>query len=148
MSIPAISTILTKGTGLTALGLCLYDAHYLGKVQSDLYASERDAKATGYYLHNSMHLSELSKVQEKVKDFAYDVELDQKWRRFFNEGIGYCKGFGSMVINHVIPITLGLGALLTKGLPSKISAGILAVYGGTHFIKNFFGIGTHPGLEK
>lgn len=147
-ALPSASKILTKGAGITALGLVLYDSHYIGKVQSDLYASERDAAATGYYLHNAMQSSSMSKVQNAVKEASYNMELDQTWRRFFNEGIGYVKGFTSMLVNNVVPFALGLGALLGKNLVAKGSAIGLAVYGGYQFIKNFFGVGTHPGLGK
>ncbi len=137
--------ILRKGVGVAALGMVGYDAHYIGKLQADLYASERDALGTAHYLNNSMYSNSMSKLTDGVKNTAYNMELDQGWRRFFNLGIGYVKGFSSMLVSHVVPFALGLGALLTKGLPSKICAGGLGVYGAFKLVKNFFGIGTPGG---
>lgn len=140
--------MLTKGVGLAALGLVGYDAHYVGKIQSDTYASERDANSTAYYLNNSMYSTNMSKIQDKIKDGAYEMELDCGWKRSLNSGIGYIKGFGSMLVSHVVPFGLGLGALLAKGKASKICAGGLGVYAVYEFMKNFFGLGTPKGLRN
>lgn len=138
---------LVKGVGLAALGMVASDAHYVGKMKSDLYSSEKDANAALYYLNNSMYLTSMSKTQEKVKNWAYNAELDQTWRRFFNEGIGYVKGFTSMLGTHIVPLTLGAGALALKNTKAKFCALGLAVYGCYELIKNAFGIGTPQGLK-
>lgn len=140
--------ILTRGAGLAALGLVAYDAHYVGKIQSDLYASERDAAATKYFLNNSMYLNNMSKLEENIRDTAYTMELDSTWRRFINSGIGYIKGFTSTLIDRVVPFGLGLGALFAKGKAAKICAGGLGIYAGYELLKNFFGIGTPKGMLK
>lgn len=139
---------VTKGIGAVALGAVAYDAHYLGKIQADLYSSEKDAASTGYYLNNSMYSTNMSKIQEGIKDASYEMELDCGWKRFINEGVGYVKGFTSMLVSHIVPFGLGLGALLSKGLPSKICAGGLGIYAGYEFVKNFFGWGTPGGTFK
>ena len=139
---------VTKGIGAVALGAVAYDAHYLGKIQADLYSSEKDAASTGYYLNNSLYSTNMSKIQEGIKDASYEMELDCGWKRFINEGVGYVKGFTSMLVSHIVPFGLGLGALLSKGLPSKICAGGLGIYADYEFIKNFFGWGTPGGTFK
>lgn len=139
---------VTKGIGAVALGAVAYDAHYLGKIQADLYSSEKDAASTGYYLNNSLYSTNMSKIQEGIKDASYEMELDCGWKRFINEGVGYVKGFTSMLVSHIVPFGLGLGALLSKGLPSKICAGGLGIYAGYEFVKNFFGWGTPAGTFK
>lgn len=138
----------TKGIGIAALGAVAYDAHYLGKIQADLYSSEKDAASTGYYLNNSMYSTNMSKIQEGIKDASYEMELDCGWKRFINEGVGYVKGFTSMLVSHIVPFGLGLGALLSKGLPSKICAGGLGIYASYEVLKNFFGWGTPGGTFK
>ena len=139
---------VTKGIGAVALGAVAYDAHYLGKIQADLYSSEKDAASTGYYLNNSLYSTNMSKIQEGIKDASYEMELDCGWKRFINEGVGYVKGFTSMLVSHIVPFGLGLGALLSKGLPSKICAGGLGIYAGYEVLKNFFGWGTPGGTFK
>ena len=137
--------ILTKGAGLAALGYVGYDAHHIGKLQADIYASEKDASYTAYYLNNTLYSTNMSKVQDGIKDASYKMELDHGYKRFFNLGIGYIKGFCSMLVNHIVPLGLGLGALLTKGFPSKICAGGLGIYAGYELLKNFFGWGVPKG---
>ncbi len=146
-AIPSVSSIITKGAGLATLGIIAYDANYLGKIQSDLYASSQDAKSTAYYLNNSMYLSNMNKFTEKIKDFAFTTELDQTYKRFFNEGIGYVKGFGEMLINRVIPLGLGIGALFAPKTPAKVCTAGLALYWAVKFVKNFFGLGTPNTLK-
>ena len=143
-----IPKIITKGIGIGALGVVAYDSHYVGKMQSDLYATEKDAASTGYYLNNAATLGSMSKTQEAIKNMAFDTELDQTYKRFFNEIIGYVKGFCSMLIENVVPFGLGLGALLAKGKAAKICAHGIGIYAVYTFIKNFFGIGTPGGLNK
>ena len=142
------SRIVTGAIGLVGLGIIAYDAHNVGKIQADLYASERDAKATLYYLNNDMYLTSMSRSQEKVKDFAYKSELGQGWRRFINTPIGYICGFCSMLVSHVVPLGLSLGALFSKGITSKVCAGGAVLYGAYELLKNIFGMGTPGSLRK
>lgn len=145
--LPSASTVITRGAGLAALGMVISDANYMGKMKSDLYASEKDAASTMYYLNNSMYLTSGSKTQEKIKNLSFTTELDQTWKRFFNEGIGYIKGFGTMLGTHIVPLVLGAGALAGGKNLAKISTGGLGIYAGYQFIKNFFGIGTPQGIK-
>lgn len=140
--------ILTSAIGIAGLGVVGYDAHNVGKIQSDLYASEHDAKATAYYLNNDMYVTSMSRSQEKVRDLAFKTELGQGWRRFINTPIGYVKGFFTMLISHAVPLALSLGAIFGKGGVAKGSAIGLGVYGAYEFIKNFFGLGTPGSLTK
>ena len=142
------SKLITGAIGLAGLAVVGYDAHNVGKIQSDLYASERDARATTYFLNNDMYLSSMSRSQEKIKDLSFRYELGQNWRRVINVPIGYVKGFFTMLVSHVVPLALSLGALFGKGGVAKGSALGLGIYGAYHFIKNFFGIGTPGSLTK
>lgn len=144
--IPSVSTVVTKGAGITALALVARDANYVGKMQADLYASEKDAKSTAYYLNNTLY-GNMSKTQEKIRNFSYNMELNQTWKRFFNEGIGYVKGFSSMLVSNFVPLALGAGALLGRKSIAKVSTGALAIYAGYEFVKNFFGMGTPNNLK-
>lgn len=139
---------LRKGMGIAALGLVGYESHYIGKIQADRYATEKDALATDHYLNNTMYNNTLSPLKQGIKQTAYEMEMDQGWRRFFNLGIGYVKGFCSMLVSNVIPLGLGIATLFTKGKASKISAIALGVYAAGVAIKNFFGIGVPRGPLK
>ena len=135
--------ILRKGIGLGALAYVAYDANYLGKVQADLYASERDARATAYYLNNDMYESKMSKTQEKLRHKSLTMEMDFRGRRIFNSVIGYLKGFFSMLISHAVPLGLGAAALFAKSKKvSKFSVIGLGIYAGFHILTDFFGLGT------
>ncbi|MBQ8669596.1 hypothetical protein IJ472_07430 [bacterium] len=139
---------LVKGVGIAALGLVAYDSHYVGKIQADKYATEKDAKAAAYFLNNMQYANDLSPVRGKIKKTAYEMELDQGWRRFFNLGIGYIKGFCSMLVSNVVPLGLGLATVLGKGKTSKFGAIGLGIYAVGSIIKNAFGIGVPRGPLK
>ena len=146
-SASTVSKIVTRGTGLAAVGIVAYDANYYGKIKADLYASTKDARSTAYYLNNSMYLSNMSKFTEKIKNLSFTTELDQTYKRFFNEGIGYIKGYTEMLANSIIPFGLGIGALIAPKTIAKPCAIGLAVYGAYKFVRNFFGIGVPNTLK-
>lgn len=141
--IPSPTTIV----GLATLGAVGYDAHYIGKMQSDLYASEKDAGYTSYFLNNDMYNTSMSKIQDSIKEASFSTELDVTWKRFFNEGIGYIKGFTSKLVCSIVPLALGLTAVFGKGAIKTAGAVGAGIYGAYVFIKNFFGIGTPPGIN-
>ena len=141
-------SIATKAIGLAGLGYVGYDSHYIGKMQADLYSSEKDADAAAFYLNNSMYSTDMSKVSDNVKNASFQMELDQGWRRFFNSGIGYIQGFTSMLVNHVVPLGLSVGASLGGKISGGICAGGLGAYALGKFVKDFFGMGTPKGLNK
>ena len=143
-----IGRLISGAIGAIGLGVVAYDAHNVGKIQSDLYASEHDAKASLYYLNNDMYVTNMSRTQEKVRDWAFRTELGEGIRRFINVPIGYVKGFFTMLISHVVPLALSLGALFGKGGAAKGSAIGLAVYAGYKTIRNIFGLGTPGSLTK
>lgn len=145
--LPSAAKIITRGAGIAALGMVVSDAHYIGKMKADLYASEKDAASTMHYLNNSMYLTSRSKTQEKIRNLSFTTELDQTYKRFFNEGIGYVYGFASMLGRHIIPLALGAGALVARQGIAKVCTAGLAVYAGYHFIKDFFGVGTPQGIK-
>ena len=138
------ANLITRGLGVAALGVVLSDAHYVGKVQSDLYASEKDANSCLYYLNNDMYSTNMSKFEYSIREASYNMELNQGYKRFFNVGIGYIKGFTSMLGNHILPLLFGIGAVCG----SKLAAVGVAAVGIYKFVKNFFGIGTPNGLTR
>ena len=136
--------LISRGIGLATLGIVAYDSHYVGKIQADTYSSERDADASLYFLNNTLYSTNMSKVEDGIKEGSLNLELHQGWRRFINEGVGYVKGFTSMLINHVVELGLGIAALCG----SKFSAIGLCAIGAYKFVKNFFGVGVPNGLGK
>lgn len=139
--------IIPKAAGLAALAYVTYDAHYVGKMEADLYSSERDADNCKYYLNSSMYSTNMSKIQDGIKDAAYTMELDCGWKRFINSGIGYIKGFASMWVTHVVPVVLGIGALVSGKKIGKVCTGGLGVYAAYELVKNFFGLGVPKGQK-
>ena len=140
--------LLSKATGVAGLGMVGYDANHIGKIQADLYACEKDAAATSYYINSAMYSTNMSKIEEGIKNKAVQMQLDQGWRRFNNLGIGYINGFTSMLVEHVVPLGLSLGALFTKGRTSKYFAGGLGLFAVYTVMKDLFGFGAPRGPIK
>lgn len=142
------SNILTKAVGAAGIGLIAYDSHVAGKIESASYPKER--KAAGLVMDHMDYLTmdSPSIVKQKVKKGILDFKTDENISEFFHCIEGYFKGFGNMLVGHVVPLTLATGTVLTKGIISKaFGAGLLA-YGGIFLAQEFFGIGKHEGLSK
>lgn len=140
---------LAKTAGVAALGLVGYDAHNYGKLQSDVCAQSRDANVSMDLYENSQRLDSPSLIKGKMKEKIFKYELGSNFLGFFNAGIGYFKGLGSMLVDNVIPLGLGLTALLAKNKKIACGSGIaLAAMGIYNFVKDGLGIGTSKFLQK
>ncbi len=135
---------ITRGLGAAALYLCARDAHVYGKIQADADTKTKNAEAAHYYLNNTLTLNKPSMTKQKLQDGVFKYELDDNLRGFVNSFLGYFKGLGSSLVSDVIPLGLGLTALLAKGKGLKLAkaSGIgllgLATYS---IIKDGLGIG-------
>ena len=139
---------LTKGIGVAALGVVGYDAHIIGKIQSDTYAKSKDADACMSTFNNTQYLSSPSSTTAAMKDKVNRFEMDSNFRHFINSGLGYFKGFGSMLVDGVVPLTLGVGALFGKGRLAKGSAIGLGAYAAVKFVKDVLGFGHYNDLNR
>lgn len=139
---------LPKAVGAAALGIVAYDAHIIGKLQSDVYAKSKDADACAKSFNNTQYLSTPSQTTAKMKNFVNEIEMDSNLRHFVNSAIGYFKGFGEMLIDSVVPFGLGLGALLGKNRIGKGSAIGLGIYAVIKLFKDVLGFGHSNDLNK
>ncbi len=143
-----IPKYIYKGAGVAALGIIGYDAHVLGKIQSDVYSKTNDADACMEAFSNSQYLTSPSITASKLKKGVFNWEVDSNIRHFVNSAIGYFKGFGTMLVDSVIPLGLGLGALLGKGKWAKGSAIGLGVFGIAKLFKDVLGFGHYNDLNR
>lgn len=139
---------LAKGVGVAALGVIAYDSHIVGKLQSDVYSKSRDADACMDAFSNSQYLTTPSATMSKLKKGVFNFEVESNARHFVNSAIGYFKGFGSMLVDNVVPLGLGLGALFGKGKWSKGSAIGLGIYAGIKLFKDVLGFGHYNDLNR
>lgn len=140
---------LAKGAGAVALAIVAKDSHTLGKMHSASYARERDAVACRDSFNNTMFLTDPSVTMSKAKKFAFDWQVQDNVRHFVNSAIGYFKGFGSMLVNEVVPLGLGLGAMVSKN--NKVAGGFgigLLAYGAVKVFKDVLGFGHSNLLQK
>lgn len=139
---------LIKGAGIATLGIIGYDSHIVGKLQADVYSKSKDADACMRTYSNTDYLSSPSMTTSHLKDSVHKLETDSNFRHFVNSGIGYFKGFGSMLIDNVVPFALGVGALCSKGLLAKCSAIGLGLYGTVKLFKDVLGFGHYNDLNR
>ena len=139
---------LPKAIGLGAIGVVAYDSHIIGKLQSDVYSKSKDADACAETFSNTQYLSSPSMTTSKLKDGVHRFEMESNSRHFANSALGYFKGFGSMLVDSVVPLGLGLGALFGKGNWAKGSAIGLGIYAGVKFFKDVLGFGHYNDLNK
>ena len=143
-----LTKYIAKGVGAAALGVVAYDAHVVGKLQSDVYSKTGDANACMEAFSNTQYLSSPSVTTSKLKRGVFNWEVESNLRHFINSGIGYFKGFGSMLVSSVVPFGLGLGALLGKGKWSKGSAIGLGIFGVAKLSKALLGFRHYHHLNR
>ena len=142
------SKYVIKGAGVAALGVIGYDAHVLGKLQSDVYSKSKDADACMDAYSNTQYLTSPSITASNLKKGVFNFEVESNFRHFVNSALGYFKGFGTMLIDSVVPLGLGLGALFGKGIVGKGSAIGLGAFVGIKFVKDVLGFGHYNDLNK
>ena len=160
-----VTNVLTKTTGVVGLGLIGYDSHVAGKINSSSYQKQCMANSVTSAYENTMKSDNPSVLQSKVKTAYFNYKLEDNLSSFFTGIGGYAKGFGSMLVGNIVPLTLSLGAVLTspkifikkgvtqshvalKSFVSKACAVGLLAYGGIFLIQNVLGIGKPKHLSK
>lgn len=140
----SFSGFLAKTAGVAGLALIAYDAHKAGKYEATRTQKEIKSKGlTDEYLEN-MKQEKASKIQSDVKDGLFKFWADENVTTFFTHIAGYAAGAGKILLNDIIPLGLATGAILTKGLPSKLFGLGLVGYGAAFLLQELFGIGkTH-----
>jgi len=143
---------LAKAAGAAAVGIVAYDAHIVGKLKADTYAQQREANRASSAAHNMRYLSEPSTVQSEIKKKLFNIEMENNFFKFFNSGIGYFKGLGEMLVSGVVPLGLGLTALLASpkkhGTLCKGAGWGLVAYAGIKFFKDIIGLGNSNPLNS
>ncbi len=143
---------LAKAAGAAAVGMVAYDAHVIGKLRADTYSQSKEADRTASLATNTLYLTEPSTIQTKVKKKIFNLELENNFFNFFNSAIGYFSGLGEMLISGVVPLGLGITALLASpknhGKICK-GAGIgLLAYGGIKLVRDILGFGRPDPLNS
>lgn len=144
----SIGNLIAKGVGAASLYFVAKDAHTWAKIKADERVVSKNAEAAAYYMENSMMLDRPSVTLGNIKNKIFNMELSENIRGHINSVIGYFGGLFSSLVSNVIPFTLGMTALFTKGKLSKASAIGLAIVGGYTVIKEGFGLGTKKDLTR
>lgn len=137
----SVTNILTKTLGYGTLALVAYDSHTLGKIEAASHPQKvKASELAGAYMHD-LSQETPSVVQSKVKESIFKLRLNENISPFFTGIYGYCKGFGKMLVNNVVPLGLALGTVVKNPFSKFFGIG-LAIYGGIYLIQNAFGIGS------
>ena len=155
-----IPYILTKATGIAAVGYTVKNANFVGKVNADMYATQKDADETVKYFNNTQYLDGMDYMEYKIKQKSFEHELNSSYKRTLNSPIGYIKGFTSSLMSNIGLFGLGAGAILfkspfiskTKCQFSGKLAGLCAIGAALLVAKRvitaFFGFGTPNPLKR
>lgn len=143
MKMPSVSNIITKGIGIAALGLVVYDSHTHGKIESATYQKQVRASSMNDAYMNTLSQDTPSVVQSKFKKFIFQLRADENISDFFTGIAGYFKGIAKMTISNALPLALATGAIISKGKMSLAFGLGLLGYGAIYTLQNGFGIGKH-----
>lgn len=143
-----ISNIVTKAIGIAGLGMVLYDSHYAGGIESKAYQKKCNTNNVTETFMETMSLDRPSIVQAKMKNRYLKFKMDENFTDFFEGIIGYAKGFGSMLVNNVVPFGLALGTVATKGIASKAFGLGLLGYGVVYLLHDVMGLVNPSKLQR
>ena len=134
---------LSKASGAAAIGMIAYDAHTYGKLQADVYSQSREADDCADAINNTLYLTEPSIIQSKIKKKLFNLESENNIGNIWNSAVGYLGGVGEMLVSGVIPLGLGITALLASvkkhGKLCKAAGIGLVAYGAIKFIRDTLG---------
>lgn len=136
-----VLNFLTKSVGVAGLGLIAYDAHHAGKIYAPMYEKNHKAEQLSERYLDELKLDSPSVVKEATKKRIFRFFIDENISGFFTTIGGYCKGFGSMLVDNIAPLALAGGTFIGKGIFSKLCGAGLLAYGGIFLLQEFFGIG-------
>lgn len=142
---------ISRGIGAAALYFVARDAHVYGKIQADANMKTKNAEMSDYFLTNTMTLDKPSITKRNLQDEIFKYDLSHNIGGFVNSFIGYFKGLFDSLTSDVVPLGLGMAAVLAKGkgLPfAKASAAGLAVLGAFSFVKDGLGVGKSHDLNS
>lgn len=132
---------LAKAAGAAAVGMVAYDSHIYGKLQADTYSQTREADSIGSSFNNTIYQGEPSVLQGKMKKMLFNMEMESNVGDMWNSAVGYLGGLTEMLVSGVVPLGLGLTALLAKNKTLCKASGIgLVAYGAIKFVRDIFGI--------
>lgn len=143
------SNLLFKSLGAATVGLIFYDAHHAGKITAPMNEKRHKADRLEERYLDDMKQSSPSVVEAAVKKKIFQYSLDENITPTYNNLTGYLKGFGSMLVSHMVPLVLALGTLAFGGIRDKGAGGFatkfcglgLIAYGGIFLLREAFGIG-------
>ena len=139
----SVSGVIAKGIGAVGLGLVLYDAHTLGKIESASNQKRSAANMIAGPFANTMMQDSASILESRAKKGFSNFMMEENMSTFFTGIGGYFKGVGSMLVSHIVPLGLSIGALATprNSLASKVFGFGLLAYGGMFMLHDVMGIG-------
>lgn len=140
--------LLTKAVGAGAVYLGLKDAHICGIAGKNKNPQAKIAENYPDMYINSQRIETLdtmpvitSQVKQKWFNLFADTTIESK----FYSITGYLSGIMFGFINNVVPLALGLGALLMKK-GGGICAALLGLGAAAKFLTNVTGIGEYKKL--
>ncbi|MDR1167342.1 MAG: hypothetical protein LBK53_00430 [Heliobacteriaceae bacterium] len=131
-----------KGLGALVLFVQAKDAHHYGKMRAAVKAETGDANALASAYINTQMLNVPSSSAMAMKDFMFKKTLNDNMGHFVNSVKGYFGGFATMLTYNVLPLGLGLSALLAKNKYIRGGSAIIAAaFMGLNFFKEGLGKG-------
>ena len=140
-----LGNIITKAIGAGAVFLSFSDAHKVGLAYKNKAPQSYIAKTYPDIYINSqqMEAGALPTVVSNLKRSWFNVCLDDTIMPAIKSVKGYISGSTKQIINNVIPLSLGIGALALKGRRGNLCAGLLGLGALKIFIYDICNIGKY-----
>ena len=143
-----MAKLLSKAVGAGAIILSVKDSHRVGVAQKNRAPKDYIARTYPDIYINSQRLDReaLPTVVSGLKKSWFNVCMDDTTFPAIHGVTGYISGFSRQLVNNVLPLSLGLGALALKGKGGKICAGLLGLGALKIFLYDICNIGKYKKL--
>ena len=143
-----ISNILAKTVGVGALWLTIKDAHRVGIAAKNKNPQAKIAQSLpdAYIKSKELDMGTMPTVVANMKDRWMNFRLNETVTPAIYGVTGYLGGAVNGLINNVIPLSLGIGALAFKKTGGKICAALLGLGALKMFLFDVCGFGKYKRL--
>lgn len=124
-----ITTVISKAIGAGAIGAIAYNAHAYGKMLGEEDQKIHTANRLPDEFLNSERLETFNPLTLKLKRYIFKKEMDETQGEMQFGMVGYFEGFTKGLVDNIIPLMLGTGALMFKraGKLCALGLGLMAL---------------------
>lgn len=116
--------VISKGVGLVAAGGVLYNSHLYGREVARKNQIEHVSERLPEAYLQANRLESINPITLDLKRYFYRKDMDSSSGELQAGISGYVKGFVKGTVDNILPLALGVGALMYKRVGKACALGL------------------------